>query len=73
MQFAVFGNITCDEESDVPCSSCMINATGLQPTFLLYKDSYSQSTAEEWEEKVFIANIKSFNKMFDYHADIKDD
>ena len=30
-------------------------------------------TAADWEEYVFIANIKSFNHVFGYNDDIKDD
>lgn len=73
MQYAVFGNITCDTPSQGTCSSCGVNATGLQPTFLLNNDYYSMESAAEWEEKVFIANVKSFNHIVGYNDEIHDD
>ncbi len=73
MQFAIFGNITCEDGSGTGCDPCVVDATGLQATFLLNKNSYSFETAQQWEEQVFIANIKTFNTLSGYNTDIKDD
>jgi hypothetical protein len=52
----------------------LIEASGLQVTFLLYNNDYSKETAMEWEKNVFIRNIKSFNKAMglDYHTKLED-
>lgn len=73
MQYAIFGNITCDVPAQGACSSCGVNATGLQPTFLLNNDYYSMESASDWEEQVFIANIKSFNHLVGYNDDLSSD
>ena len=50
----------------------MLNAGGMQMTFLLNHNAYSQFTAEEWERQVFIRNVKSFNYAVgnNYHTDM---
>ena len=35
LTFAVFGGLTCELGSDAPCQACLIDASGLQLTFLL--------------------------------------
>lgn len=67
MQFAIFGKLKCLEESKVPCSPCEISAAGLQATFLLNNNGYSKDTAKEWEKRVYIKNIKSFNSLVNYN------
>jgi Niemann-Pick C1 protein len=39
---------------------------------LLYNNDYSTRTSAEWEEQVFIRNVKSFNKAMnnDYHTQL---
>jgi hypothetical protein len=37
---------------------------------LLNNNNYQFDTASEWEKQVFIANIKTFNKIFDYATDL---
>jgi len=56
------------------CSSCKIKASGLQVTFLLYKNDYSNDNAKQWESEVFTRNIKTFNKAIgqSYHDDLDD-
>lgn len=72
LTYAVFGGITCEEGTDAPCEACLIDASGLQITYLLNKNDYSLASAEEWERQVFINNIKSFNYALgnDYHTDM---
>ena len=72
MQFTIFGGLTCETEKKNECSECLVDASGLQVTFLLYNNDYSTSNAEEWEKQVFIRNIKSFNKVMgqDYHTEM---
>lgn len=74
MQFAIFGNTTCESAAtQEPCAACRLDASGLQVTFLLNNDYYSMETASDWEEKIFIANVKSFNHLFGYKDDLKSD
>ena len=71
LTFAIFGDTTCQNEA-TECDQCIIDAGGMQFTFLLNHNAYSQYTAEEWERQVFIRNVKSFNKAMDngYHTDM---
>jgi hypothetical protein len=50
----------------------LIDASGLQITYLLNKNAFSLASAEEWERQVFIKNIKSFNFALgnNYHTDM---
>jgi Niemann-Pick C1 protein len=61
MQFTIFGGLTCETPKKNDCSDCIVDASGLQTTFLLYNNDYSLINAEAWERDVFIRNIKSFN------------
>lgn len=72
LTYAVFGGIECEEGTQGECEACLIDASGLQLTFLLYKNDYSLASAEEWERQVFIRNFKSFNYAIgnDYHTDM---
>jgi len=72
LTYAVFGGITCEPGTQGQCEACLIDASGLQLTFLLYKNAYSLASAEEWERQVFIKNFKSFNYAIgnDYHTDM---
>jgi hypothetical protein len=56
------------------CSSCKLDAPGLQVTYLLYKNDYSNDNAKKWEKDVFENNIKTFNKAIGqgYHDDLDD-
>lgn len=74
MQFAIFGKLKCATPKKNECSSCLLDASGLQVTFLLYNNDYSLATAEAWEKEVFIRNVKSFNKAMgkDYHTELDD-
>jgi hypothetical protein len=74
MQFAIFGKLRCATPKKNECSSCLLDAAGLQTTFLLYNNDYSTATAEAWELDVFIRNVKSFNKAMDnnWHTDLAD-
>jgi len=72
LTYAVFGGISCEAGTDAACEACLIDASGLQITYLLNKNDYSLASAEEWERQVFIRNIKSFNYALgnDYHTDM---
>jgi len=72
MQFTIFGGLSCEVPKKNECSNCLIDASGLQVTFLLFNNDYSAATAEEWEKSVFIRNVKSFNHFMgdDYHTDL---
>lgn len=61
----------CQNEA-TECDQCILNAGGMQFTFLLNHNEYSQVTAEEWERQVYIRNVKSFNYALgnDYHTDM---
>jgi Niemann-Pick C1 protein len=74
MQFAIFGKLKCETPKKNECSNCLLDASGLQVTFLLYNNVYTTINAEAWESNVFIRNIKSFNKAIgdDYHTDLDD-
>ena len=74
MQFTIFGKLSCATPKKNECSECRVDAAGLQVTFLLLNNDYSTATAEQWEQDVFIRNIKSFNKAMgdDYHTDLAD-
>ena len=74
MQFTIFGGLRCQTPKKNECSSCLIDASGLQVTFLLNKNDFSSDNAEAWEKDVFIRNIKTFNKAMDndYHIDLSD-
>lgn len=74
MQFTIFGGLTCEVPKKTECSNCLVDASGLQVTFLLYKNDYSQANAESWEQSVFIRSVKSFNKAMgnDYHLELAD-
>jgi hypothetical protein len=52
----------------------MIDASGMQMTFLLMNNKYSSTNAMAWEKDVFIRNVKSFNKALNnnYHIDLDD-
>lgn len=72
LTYAVFGGIRCQEGTTGKCEACLIDASGLQLTYLLNKNDFSLSAAEEWERQVFIRNIKTFNYALgnDYHTDL---
>lgn len=74
MQFTIFGKLSCVTPRKNDCSDCSVKAAGLEVTFLLYNNDFSSETAKEWEKKVFIKNIKSFNKAMNtsYHTDLQD-
>lgn len=71
LTFAIFGDTSCQNVA-TECDQCILDAGGMQFTFLLSHNEYSQVTAEEWERQVFIRNVKSFNKALDngYHTDM---
>ncbi len=71
LTFAIFGDTQCENEA-TECDQCILDAGGMQFTFLLNHNEYSQVTAEEWERQVYIRNVKSFNKALDngYHTDM---
>jgi len=66
--------VRCETPKKNECSECLIDASGLQVTFLLYNNDYSKANAESWEKSVFIRNVKSFNKAMgsDYHTKLDD-
>lgn len=76
--YNVFGDIKCTDDEgtsnydDDHCNTCDINASGLQFTFLINRNDYSQTTVELWEKEVFIRNVKSFNQALgnDYHTEM---
>ena len=72
LTYAVFGGTSCEAGTEGKCEACRIDASGMQLTFLLNQNNYSQETAEAWEAKVYIRNWKSFNKALDngYHTDL---
>ena len=74
MQFTIFGKLSCVTPRKNDCSDCSVKAAGMEVTFLLYNNDFSSETAKEWEKKVFIRNIKSFNKAMNtsYHTDLQD-
>lgn len=74
MQFTIFGKLSCQVPKKNDCSQCIVDAAGLQVTFLLYNNEYSTATAMQWEQDVFIRSIKSFNKAMnqDYHTELPD-
>ena len=39
---------------------------------MLNNNQYQFESADEWEKQIFIGNIKTFNKVFDYNADLLD-
>lgn len=71
LTFAIFGDTTCQNEA-TECDQCILDAGGMQFTFLLSHNEYSLVTAEEWERQVFIRNVKSFNQALGngYHTDM---
>lgn len=71
LTYAVFGDTQCQNEVS-ECESCILDAGGLQFTFLLSHNEYSLVTSEEWERQVFIRNVKSFNYALGngYHIDM---
>ena len=71
LTFAVFGDSTCENEA-TECAACILDAGGMQMTFLLNNNEYSLETAEAWEAQVFIRNFHSFNYALgnDYHTDM---
>ena len=70
LTYAVFGGTSCEPGTTGKCQACRIDASGMQLTFLLNQNNYSQETAEAWEAQVFIRNWRSFNKALgnDYHT-----
>ena len=72
LTYAVFGGMSCEGDSGGECDACLLDASGLQMTYLLNKNDYSLAAAEEWERQVFIRNFKSFNYALgnDYHTDM---
>jgi hypothetical protein len=38
----------------------------------LNNNQYQYESADEWEKNVYIAIIKTFNKVFDYNSDLQD-
>lgn len=70
LTYAVFGGQTCENVLTSACDTCDILASGMQLTFLLNSNKFSGFTASEWEAKVFINTIKSFNYAVgnDYHT-----
>lgn len=71
LTFAVFGDSSCENEA-TECAACILDAGGMQMTFLLNNNEYSLETAEAWEAQVFIRNFHSFNYALgnDYHTDM---
>jgi Niemann-Pick C1 protein len=70
MQYTIFGKLKCEGEKQSQCSLCRVDASALQATFLLNNNLYQFESADQWEQKVFISNIKTFNKLFDYNTDL---
>lgn len=66
MTSAIFGRITCEVELKSVCDACRIKASAFQISFLLNNNDFEYDMANEWEKQVFIANIKTFNKLFGY-------
>jgi hypothetical protein len=73
MQYTIFGKLKCEGEKASACSLCRVQASALQATFLLNNNDYQFDSANEWEKQVYIANIKTFNKLFDYNPELQDD
>lgn len=71
LQFAIFGGLSCVVPKKNDCAECLVKASGLQVTFLLYNNEFTSETAEAWERDVFIRNIHSFNYALGngYHDD----
>lgn len=44
----------------------------MQTTMLLNNNMYQFDTADEWEKRIFIANLKTFNRLFDYETKLPD-
>ena len=63
---AIFGGTTCVEDDTYPCAPCLIDASAYMVSFLLENNGYSNPTAVEWEQQVFIKNIKTFNHVVGY-------
>jgi hypothetical protein len=73
MQDAIFGKLTCETTSSTaPCSPCVVDAAGMQNSYLLNNNDYSNMAAAKWELDVFMRNIKSFNLLTGYHTEIGD-
>lgn len=72
LTYAVFGGLSCEPGTSGACAACKIDASGLQLTFLLNNNAYSNGVAEEWERQVFIRNIKSFNHAITGYNDAMD-
>lgn len=72
LTYAVFGKTECEPGTDGACLACKIDAAGMQITFLLQHNSYSETAASEWERQVFIRNFRSFNYALDngYHTEL---
>ena len=70
MQYTIFGKLECQGEKQSACSLCRVQASALQATFLLNNNNYQFESADEWEKQVFIGNIKTFNKLFDYSTEL---
>lgn len=70
MQYTIFGNLRCEQEKESECSTCRVLASALQATFLLDNNAYQFESASEWEKQVYIANIKTFNKLFGYNSEL---
>jgi len=69
LTYAIFGDTNCENVA-TECDQCILDAGGMQFTFLLNNNAYSIDTAEEWEAQVYIRNVKSFNYALDndYHV-----
>ena len=67
---AIFGGTTCVEDNTYPCAPCLIDASAYMVSFLLENNDYSNPTAVEWEQQVFIKNIKTFNHVVNYKDEL---
>ena len=73
MQYTIFGKLRCEGGGkETLCELCRVQASGLQATFLLNNNNYQFESADEWEKQVYIANIKTFNKVFGYSSELPD-
>lgn len=40
---------------------------------MLNNNNYQYETADLWEKQIYMGNVKTFNKLFDYYPEISDD
>jgi hypothetical protein len=73
MQYTIFGDLRCEGGlKQTACELCRVEASALQATFLLNNNNHQFESADEWEKQVYIANIKTFNKLFGYNDELQD-